>query len=324
MRLAHKMILLKVCFVGVGSIAKRHIRNLIEICDERNIQVIIDAFRRNATIPKGVNHVYTDISDVPSDYDVIFITNPTSLHLLYLELFLCKGRNFFIEKPVVAIDQIDKARRLKPQKESLLYVACPLRYNAVIQWIKNNISSESVISVRSISSSYLPDWRPGQDYRKTYSSTKELGGGVSIDLIHEWDYLTYLFGWPDRVFSLIGKKSNLEIDSDDYAIYIAEYADKIMELHLDYFGRKPIRDIQLFTKDDTIECDLINNRIKRFQSGTVIEFCNDRDDQQKKELSCFLDMLYGITPAVSGYAHGLDVLELTQGVLHENIIHDMR
>ena len=49
-----------------------------------------------------------------------------------------------------------------------------------------------------------------------------------------------------------GKKSTLEIDSDDYAIYIAEYADKILELHLDYFGRSIIRELTLFTEQDTI------------------------------------------------------------------------
>ena len=100
-----------------------------------------------------------------------------------------------------------------------------------MQYVKANIIPDDVICVRAMSSSYLPDWRPGQDYRKTYSAHKDLGGGVSIDLIHEWDYLTYLFGWPKKVHSFIGKKSNLEIDSDDYAIYIAEFEKMIAELH---------------------------------------------------------------------------------------------
>ena len=80
---------------------------------------------------------------------------------------------------------MDRAERIQLKYGSTYYVACPLRYNAVIQYIKDNIDLQDVISVRSISSSYLPDWRPGVDYRKTYSAKKELGGGVSIDLIHE-------------------------------------------------------------------------------------------------------------------------------------------
>ncbi len=304
---------LKVCFVGIGSIAKRHIRNLRMICKERNIELRVEAFRRKLEAIEGVDATYCNIQDIPSDYDAIFITNPTELHLESLKQFHNKGRHFFIEKPVVSLSQLENAKSFKTRSDSIYYVAAPLRYNAVIQWIKNNVNPEDVISVRSISSSYLPDWRPGQDYRNTYSAHKDMGGGVSIDLIHEWDYLTYLFGWPQKVLSLIGKKSKLEIDSDDYALYIAEYKDKIVELHLDYFGRKTIRQVQLFTKEDTIIGDIVNNQIESTKNGEIIDFHEERDDFQKRELGCFLDMIEGIQELEDGYNHGIEVLELTQG-----------
>ncbi len=299
--------------MGVGSIAKRHIRNLRTICDDKNIELTIDAYRRASGIIEGVDSVYCSEADAPNDYDAIFITNPTDMHLDSLGQFHEKGKHFFIEKPVVSLPQIEKAKQFKTHDDSIYYVACPLRYNAVIQYIKNNISPDDVISIRSISSSYLPDWRPGQDYRETYSAHKDMGGGVSIDLIHEWDYLTYLFGMPQTVKSIIGKKSNLEIDSDDYAIYIAAYIDKIVELHLDYFGRKTIREIQLFTKEDTIIGDIANNKLTFLQSGEVIDFHEKRDDFQKRELIHFLNMMEGIDGIEDGLHHGINVLELTQG-----------
>ena len=306
---------LKVCFVGIGSIAKRHIRNLREICKERDIALTIGAFRRNAGEVEGVDVIYCDVEDIPSDYDAVFITNPTELHLETLNKFHDKGRNFFIEKPVVSLSQLENAKRFKTNNDSVYYVAAPLRYNAVIQWIKNNVNVDDVISVRSISSSYLPEWRPGQDYRNTYSAHKDMGGGVSIDLIHEWDYLTYLFGWPERVHSMIGKKSNLEIDSDDYAIYIAEYGDKIVELHLDYFGRKTIREIQLFTKEDTIIGDIANNQIVFLKAEKTINFHEERDDYQKRELVHFIDMINGNCESDNGYQHGVKVIDITQGII---------
>lgn len=304
---------LKVCFTGVGSIAKRHIRNLRAICSERGIKIVIDAFRRTHENLEGIDTIYCSENDVPNDYDVIFITNPTELHLRTLTLFHNKGKHFFIEKPVVSISQIEEAKSFRPRQDSLYYVAAPLRYSSVIQWIKKNINPSEVISIRSISSSYLPDWRPEQDYRETYSAHKNMGGGVSIDLIHEWDYMTYLFGKPKTIFSLIGKKSSLEIDSDDFAIYIAEFEDKIAELHLDYFGRKAIREIQIFTRNDTIIGDLINNKMVFMCSGEEIDFQEKRDDYQKLELSYFLDMVYGTREAEDGYTCGMDVLALTQG-----------
>ena len=303
----------KACFVGIGSIAKRHIRNLRTVCEDKGIELTIDALRRSPNSIEGVDRVRSSLTDVPNDYDAIFITNPTDMHLTSLEQFHDKGKNFFIEKPVVSLPQIEKAKQFEMHKGSIYYVACPLRYNAVIQYIKNNINPDDVISVRSISSSYLPDWRPGQDYRETYSAHKNMGGGVSIDLIHEWDYLTYLFGRPQIVNSMIGKKSNLEIDSDDYAIYIAEYKDKIVELHLDYFGRKTTRVVELFTKEDTIVGDIGNNKVTFLRTGEVIDFNEERDDYQKRELIHFLNMIDGIDEIEDGYTHSLNVLELTQG-----------
>lgn len=307
------MTALKVFFVGIGSIAKRHIKNLHTVCAGREIELTVDAFRRSTGSVEGVRNIYSEINCVPDDYDAIFITNPTDRHLDTLKAFHEKGKHFFIEKPVVALNQVDDAKGFDIRQNSVYYVAAPLRYNAVIKWIKDNVNPDDIISVRCISSSYLPEWRPGQDYRKTYSAHKSMGGGVSIDLIHEWDYLTYLFGWPKQVHSLIGKKSSLEIDSDDFAIYIAEYSDKIVELHLDYFGRKTIREIQLLTKEDTIIGDLANNKITLLCSGESIDFQEERDDYQKRELIHFLNMIEGKEQIETGFNHGLQVLELTQG-----------
>lgn len=309
---------LKVCFVGVGSIAKRHIKNLRLISEKRGIQLTVDGYRRLCACGEwveGLDHIFHSIDCVADDYDVIFITNPTELHLETLQMFHDKGKHFFIEKPIVSVHQLAEARIFEKRKDSVYYVACPLRYNAVIQYIKNNISVEDVISIRSISSSYLPDWRPEQDYRDTYSAHRKLGGGVSIDLIHEWDYLTYLFGWPQKIYSLIGKKSSLQIDSDDYAIYIAEYANWITELHLDYFGRKTIRKIELFTKNETIIGDIANNRISFLCGGKDLDFQEDRNDYQVRELQYFLDMILGNADLEDYFQYSIKVLELTQGKL---------
>ena len=311
----HNLEKMRVCFVGVGSIAKRHIRNLRTICDERKIDLTVDAFRRQEGNVEGIDSVFTQYDQVPNNYDAIFITNPTDHHLEALKLFHNNGKNFFVEKPVVALSQIADAEKMELRDDAVYYVASPLRYNAVIQFLKDNIRIEDVISVRSISSSYLPNWRPGQDYRQVYSAHKEMGGGVSIDLIHEWDYLTFIFGWPQKIKSFIGKKSKLEIDSDDYALYIAEYANMVAELHLDYFGRKSIREVQIFTGKDTIVGDLLNQEVYYLCSEEKLKFYEERDDYQKRELDHFLDLIEKRETSENGYWHGLRVLKLTQGEL---------
>jgi len=309
---------MKVCFVGIGSIAKRHIRNLTALCKARGIALCVDALRRNNStstdVPENINRIYTSAESLPKDYDVIFLTNPTEYHVDMLTALHDHGRHFFIEKPVTSLGKLDKLSGFSFREDSVYYVACPIRYTHVIQYLKEHIDVKKVNSVRSISSSYLPDWRPGTDYRNTYSAHKALGGGVDIDLIHEWDYLTYIFGMPTDVKSFIGKVSKLEIDSADYAIYIAQFgADMIAELHLDYFGRKTIRSVEIYTDEETIVGDLVSGKVTYLKSGETIEFPSDRDVFQTRELEHFLDIIENEGQPYNAVEHAVKVLKLTQG-----------
>ena len=123
-----------------------------------------------------------------------------------------------------------------------------MRWCGVMLALKRLLPQLKPYSVRVICSSYLPDWRPGVDYRTVYSAHRTMGGGVAIDLIHEWDYLAELFGMPRQVYCLKGTYSELELDSDDLAVYIARYDTLLAEVHLDYFGRTYRRSIELFCK----------------------------------------------------------------------------
>lgn len=311
---------MKVCFVGVGSMAKRHIRNLDTLCKKQGIKLSIDALRRNTSntsdLPEAIDNVYTSVDSLPMDYDVIFLTNPTEYHADMLIALHEHARHFFIEKPVTSLGTIDKLNDFPFREESVYYVACPLRYTNVIQYIKANINVKSVNAVRSISSSYLPDWRPGTDYRNTYSAHKDLGGGVDIDLIHEWDYLTYLFGMPSSVKCFSGKVSNLDIDSSDYAIYIAKFSENmICELHLDYFGRKSIRTIEIYMDEDTVIGDLIEGNVKFLKSGKTVDLSAERDVYQTRELSYFLNLIEDGGNAQNDVLNAMKVLRLTQGIL---------
>ncbi len=179
--------------------------------------------------------------------------------------------------------------------------------------IKKTVDFSKVIGVRSISSSYLPDWRPNIDYRNCYSAHKSQGGGVSIDLIHEWDYLTFLFGMPTTCRSIITKKSNLEIDSDDIAIYIASNDMITFEVHLDYYGRKPIREMTIFNEDETIYCDILNEEIHYLKENKRIGFEKDRNKYQKDELRHFLDIANGTIKNDSTVSHAVSVLKIAKG-----------
>lgn len=288
----------KIALVGFGSIGKRHLTNINHVLEEKGIGYSVDLIRREISggvqkpFNEMVSKIYLEQESIPDDYDVIFITNPTHLHYDSIKRFGSKAKNLFIEKPVFDRTSVDLST-LPFTKGGVYYVACPLRYTEVIQYIKKTVDTSLIYCVRAISSSYLPDWRPSIDYRKTYSSHYNQGGGVSLDLIHEWDYLTYLFGKPNKVYNLRGKFSGLEIDSDDLSIYIARYENMLAEVHLDYFGRAPIRELQLFMRDKTLVVDILNSEIRFTNDNKVVRFNEDSNSCYLKEIDNFFEVLEG-------------------------------
>lgn len=310
----------KIAFVGLGSIATRHLKNVHAYLASQGDGCSIDLYRSSLGRPLAdvlqplVNQSYLYADKIPADrkYDVVFVTNPTSMHYETVMRFAEHTDAFFIEKPVFDRTDVDE-RIFKVIEGKPTYVACPLRYNAVLQYVKEHVDLSNVYSVRAISSSYLPDWRPDQDYRNTYSAHKDLGGGVSIDLIHEWDYLTWLFGMPTECQHLIKKVSNLEIDSDDIAIYIGWNEKTTFELHLDYFGRKTLRTLDLFTPGDTIHCDLIAGTVTYQKQGQVNMFESERNAFQMKEIEHFFEIVNHKIENDSTPKHAYRVLKIAKG-----------
>lgn len=310
----------KIAFVGLGSIATRHLKNVHTYLVSQGDSCTVDLFRSSLGRPLAyelqslVNNTYLYAEDLPAErkYDVVFVTNPTSMHYETVERFAAHTKSFFIEKPVFDSTTVDE-KIFEAIKDIPSYVACPLHYNAVLQYVKQNVNPDDVRCARAMSSSYLPDWRPGQDYRKTYSAHKNMGGGVSIDLIHEWDYLTWLFGMPTEYHSMINKVSNLELDSDDLAIYIGKNNKTTFELHLDYFGRQTQRTLDIFTADDTIHCDLIAGMVNYLKSGKNIKLEGERNAFQMAEIEHFFEIINNKTINDSTPEHAYQVLKIAKG-----------
>jgi predicted dehydrogenase len=82
----------------------------------------------------------------------------------------------------------------------------------------------NVISVRAECGEYLPAWHPYEDYRTSFAARSDLGGGVLLTQVHEFDYLLWLFGMPQRLFAVGGHLSNLEIDVEDTATVLMDMA----------------------------------------------------------------------------------------------------
>ena len=253
----------KALVIGFGSIGRRHVRNLAAIDASAEIDVF-DPYTANPDqivsklgLPGTVRVV--DSIDWKQHYDLGFVCTPTSTHIEYLEQLLSRRVAVFVEKPIAgSCDQMTRVLDLWRQADVVTMVGCNFRFHPAIAILKDLIDSGEVtpVSVLCEFGQYLPDWRPGADYRAIYSAKRALGGGVVLDRIHEFDYLKYLLGDFSDIFAMGGKLSDLEIDTEDVCDVLIKFASGVQcSLHLDYLQHYYCWRIKLIGNDSTATWD---------------------------------------------------------------------
>ena len=124
------------------------------------------------------------------------------------------------------MDGIDELLRAARENSRVVMVGYQFRFHPCFLRLRNILRSQllgNLLGVRAAVGEYLPGWHPYEDYRQMYASRADLGGGVIVTQIHEFDYLYALFGPPQRLFSLSGHWSRLEIDTEDAASTLMEF-----------------------------------------------------------------------------------------------------
>jgi hypothetical protein len=121
---------------------------------------------------------------------------------------------------------------------------------------------------------------------------------------------------PQSIECIHGKYSELEINSEDTALYLAQYIDKTLELHLDYYGRAERREVEFYTPDDVIIGDFIRKEVRWLKCGKVIPFIEDSNDCYLAEIEYFLKMCLGLEGVNrNSVDHALKILRLTEGTI---------
>lgn len=260
---------MKVLIVGLGSIARKHI-NALKLIDN-SYEIFALRSNQNAFSEEGINNVFSIQEAQKIGYQFIIVSTPTFLHKRYIEELIRFDTPLFIEKPLSNTLEIENLLPLITSKKNIItYVACNLRFlDSIIYVKKHYINSEIKINeVNSYCGSYLPGWRPNQDFRKNYSSDPEKGGGVHLDLIHEIDYLYWFFGKPLETMKYFKNKSTLNIRAFDYANYILEYDNFTASVVLNYYRKDAKRTLEIVAETKTIFVDLLQNRI--YENGALV------------------------------------------------------
>src|SRR5688572_31105471 len=252
---------MKFLIAGLGSIGRRHFRNLISVCEKD----IILLRTRKATLPDDELTgfpVETDIQEALRKYkpDAVIVSNPTSMHLDIAIPAAEAGCHILLEKPVShSLERLDVLEKAAKKSESRILVGFQFRYHPTLNKARELIQEGAlgkVLTVHAHWGEYLPQWHPWEDYRQSYAARADLGGGVIVTLTHPLDYLRYLLGEVESLWSFNGHISPLEIDVEDVAEIGLRFVNgAVGGVHVNYFQRPPVHRLEIVGTDGTLRWD---------------------------------------------------------------------
>lgn len=139
-----------------------------------------------------------------------------------------------------------------------------------------------------------------------------MGGGVHLDLIHEIDYITWLFGFPENSNGVFKNCSSLKIDSIDYANYILEYKSFTASIILNYYRRKVKREFEIITDNEIYTVDLIKNRVVNISGDCLFEAKSFKiNDTYTLQLDYFINCLKSNTNTMNTLKSSLRNLKIS-------------
>lgn len=237
--------------IGYGSIGKKHCKILQEI---KKINKIFILTKQKISKDFYLCENFSSIKKINPDY--IIISSNTNKHystLKYLNNNL-KNKIILVEKPL-----FEKYYDF-PKLNNKVFIDYNLRLHPVIAKIKKLVKKRKIFSVNSLCLSDLRNWRKGRKYNKTSSAKKSDGGGVILDLSHEFDFISWIFGQMSLIKSIDKKLSNLKINTEDYLSLIAKTRSNIfIQINLNYYSLSNVRKIYIDGKNFSIRGDLMKN-----------------------------------------------------------------
>lgn len=310
---------MKALVIGLGSIGRRHARNLHAL----GVGVAgVDpaAHQREAFVAEVPgSEVYSELeSGLRAHCEVAIVASPNVCHAEQARACAAAGLHLFIEKPLaVDLDGIqdlaaDVARRrlMVLLGSNWKFHPGPLRLKELIE--RGELGR--VVAVQAVGGQYLPDWHPWEDYRRMYSSRRDLGGGVLLDS-HDLDYLTWLLGPLMSIACRVISTGALDIETCDLACLLLAFSSGAMgTLQLDYLQRPYARRVHLTGTDGTAIWDHTAGAVREYRAATkswtetLIPADYDINDMYVSEMRHFLECVRGNVPTVTPLDQAVHVL----------------
>lgn len=314
---------MKFLIMGVGSIGERHAKNLKSMLTDVSIDAYDPSSERLTEVCKRNNVRPVDNGAVDRAYDCVLVCTPPISHIELALRALHAGSNVFIEKPLSSdLKNVDKLSLLSEEKGLLAFVAYNFRFNRGLSLVRKMASEQAwgkVIHATAYFGQYLPDWRPWQDYKKSYTANKSMGGGIIFDGSHEVDYVAWMFGRPTYVQSNFASTNTLSADTEAITDILLTFKDMPAYIHLDFIRREYRRVVELLCEKGIIYWSLSEDVVKTFDASTkqwnTVSLNENVNDMYLSEISHVLDCINSHKKSeVIGLENGISTLQLSDAI----------
>lgn len=317
---------MKWLIAGLGSIGRRHLRNLVALGEKD----IILYRTHQSTLPDAELSAYHTETNLHTALelkpDIVIVANPTALHLEVAIAAARRGCHLLLEKPVAGQINKDVEELVKLVFDGGLktLVGFQFRFHPVLMEIKEILESGrlgQIYSFRVHWGEYLPGWHTWEDYRQSYAARKDLGGGVVNTLSHPLDYAHWLFGDLASLKATTGHISKLELDVEDVAeITLRMLGGIVGSIHLDYFQRPPAHWMEISAEKGHLHWDNATGAAEiHFVDDDHIETLFPPDDFNRNqlflsELHHFMEVVQGEVDSRCDLLEGIYALKVTEAV----------
>jgi len=309
--------------VGLGSIGRRHLRLISEIRPDIKIIVVRSGHGSACDEEKMAVKVTDSIGDaIKEGIQAAIISSPATLHLKQSLELAKNGIHLLIEKPIShTSDRVKELLKIVNENRITTMVGYVLRYDLGAikfkNWLDNKIKGK-ILHARIECGSYLPDWRPDQDYRKTVSALSELGGGVLLELSHEIDYLYWFFGKPKDVQAQIRNSGTLDINVEDQVdLLMTSEQGYCISVQIDFNRRHVERKCKVLTTEGELIWDAVNKNVTWKgvnKEQSKYEYNNERNSIYRKQLEVFFDCIENDNDPIVTVKDGINVISLIDAV----------
>jgi predicted dehydrogenase len=326
---------MKFLISGLGSIGRRHLRNLLALGEQ---DIILHRTHRS-TLPDdelAPFPVETDlVSALRHQPDAVIVANPTALHLAVAIPAAQAGCHLLIEKPLShSWEGVDELRNAVQIGGGQVLVAYQFRFHPGLRRIAVLLGEKAIgrpLSARVHWGEYLPNWHPWEDYRQSYSARADLGGGVVLTLSHTLDYAAWLLGNVQSLWAFGGHIGDLEVQVEDTAEIAMRFESGLLaSIHMNYNQQPPRHSLEIVGTEGTLRWDNADGAVHLYRAQAQdweifpVPDGFERNHMFVDQMRHFIALARGESQPVCSLEDGLRALRLSlltlESVQHEKLV----